>query len=167
MHKPSVISLGAGLMVALTCATDAGAVNQDRTSYTNPAGICQGALPVFDGLIRKRPLALQNEATSPAFVTCSYTTQGQATRVRQYVNTTGGVSAMFSCTAVTGWATGTNLYVTKSVQVGPTSGQDVLEWLPADFGAGTLPNLISVSCNLPPGAALNDAWLDFYEGVGL
>jgi hypothetical protein len=37
----------------------------------NGSGVCQAALPSYEGQIRKRPLAIQNEGTAAAFITCS------------------------------------------------------------------------------------------------
>ena len=167
MNKHSANALLAGLLLALASAGNAHAVDISRTLYTNPTGVCQGALPAFDGLIRKRPLAVQNEDTSPAFVTCSFTSQGRTTGFSQYVNAIGGAAVVISCTAVTGWATGTNQFVTKTVTAGPGPSQRELAWSPSDFGGTTtLPNFVSLSCNLPPGAALNDVWFRFLEDVG-
>lgn len=169
MHKESIVSIGAGLVLALACAADAHAVDLSRITYTNPTAVCQGALPAFDGLIRKRPLAVQNEGTSPAFVTCSYPSQGRITVLNQWVNTGAGTQLTISCTAVTSYATGSNVFVTKSVTVGPGTNQANLSWVPADFGGTTTfpSNFINLSCNLPPGAALNDAYLFSLQDVGL
>ena len=35
------------------------------------AGVCAAALPAFEGLVRKRPRAIQNEGSTNAFVTCA------------------------------------------------------------------------------------------------
>ncbi|HST45355.1 MAG TPA: hypothetical protein VLK29_09045, partial [Luteimonas sp.] len=37
----------------------------------NATGLCQAALPAYDGLIRKRPVAIRNEGDAAAFVSCS------------------------------------------------------------------------------------------------
>src|SRR5690606_38287655 len=35
------------------------------------SGVCAAARPAFEGRVRKRPLALQNEGTATAFVSCA------------------------------------------------------------------------------------------------
>jgi len=61
----------AGVLVALV-STEASAVDLERLSMANAVGRCQGALPNYEGAIRKRPLAVQNEGTGSAFVTCAF-----------------------------------------------------------------------------------------------
>lgn len=42
-----------------------------RIQAQNAAGVCQGALPVYDTSLRNRPSAVSNEGTTNAFVSCS------------------------------------------------------------------------------------------------
>ena len=41
------------------------------STVQNAVGNCNGALPGFEGALRKRPLAIANEGTSSAFVSCT------------------------------------------------------------------------------------------------
>ena len=43
-----------------------------HSEFSGPTDRCQSALPTFDVGLRKRPLAIQNEGSSTAFVTCSF-----------------------------------------------------------------------------------------------
>src|SRR5690606_41548022 len=58
---------------AIAAALPVGAATQNHWMQANGSGVCQAALPNFEGQIRKRPLAIQNEGTATAFVTCSPT----------------------------------------------------------------------------------------------
>jgi len=172
--------LGPVIVVALAgMSSDAGAVTQERVFATNPAGICQSALPVFDGVIRKRPKAVANEGTSNSFITCAFPSQGpdgvtdspdNAIALVVYLSSQSGSPQNITCTAVPGWDSYTFIpAVTKTVEAGPSSAFSAISWLPEDFGEGrtTLPtSLIAISCNLPPSSAINDSYLYFNEDVG-
>lgn len=171
-----ISSLGTSAIVAAAAlmSAPAGAQSIDRVFVSNPAGICQGALPVYDSLIRKRPLAVQNVGNADAFVTCSFTSQGgyngsDTQRVSMWFRATGGAAATISCTAVTGYDTGFNEFVTKTV-VAPASGQQVnIAWRGVDFEDAPAEiiddGLFSVSCTLPAGTAINDSYINFAEDV--
>ena len=136
-------------------------------------------MPVFDGVIRKRPKAVANEGTSNSFITCSFTSQGpdgfandprNPILLQVYLSSLSGSPRNITCTAVAGWdAYGGAPAVPKTVAAGAPSVFSSLTWEPADFGDTftTLPtSLISISCNLPPSTAINDAYIYFNEDVG-
>ena len=177
--KTMTMAIGQGVLLASVAlgSTPAGAETQNRVFGTNPAGICQGALPAFETAIRKRPLAIQNEGSTTAFITCSFTSQGEwggsarnPTRVSVFVNNASGAAVPLSCTGVTGYATqSSSHYVVKQVNLTAGTGQHVMNWVPADFqeGATLFPSgLFSISCGLPPGVAINDSYVHFSEEVG-
>lgn len=130
------------------------------------AGICQGALPAHEALLRKRPLAVQNQGRANAFVTCAFSNPGNnsgGSRVSGMTIYLQNVSAVrtVSCTAVNagvGASAGDALYATKSVEVPRDANRSTaLEFLPGDFpgGAFLFPgDAVSVSCNLPPGSGI-------------
>lgn len=164
-------------LAALPSAANAAPVV--RVFATNPAGICQSALPVFDGVIRKRPKAVANEGSSGSFVTCAYTSQGpdgvtdspdNPVALQIYLSSLSGSPQDITCTAVPGWDAYTFLpAVTKTVSAGSPSAFSSISWVPEDFAAGrtTLPtSLIAVSCQLPPSTAINDSYLYFGEEIG-
>ena len=167
MNKHSANALLAGLLLALASAGNAHAVDVSRTFYTNPTGVCQGALPAFDGLIRKRPLAVQNEGSADAFVTCALLNLGYNSGTHRisggtlYLQNLGGGSRTVSCTAVNSSAVaapGSPLYATRSVSVpANANGSTELAFLATDFPGAPflLPgDTLSVSCNLPPGLGI-------------
>ncbi|MEN1939986.1 hypothetical protein WCE41_01125 [Luteimonas sp. MJ246] len=133
--------------------------------------ICQGALPAFETRIRKRPLALQNEGGTNAFVTCSFNNPGnnsggsRVTGFTVYLQNTSSARTV-SCTGVNSDA-GANgsdaLYATKSIRVPrDQDGSTALDFEPGDFVAGAfvLPgDAVSVSCNLLPGIGITSTVL--------
>jgi hypothetical protein len=169
----SAVSLSALVLAigASVTPSDAQAVEQTRSTFTNPTGICQAALPNFEGVIRKRPLAVQNEGTTDSFITCSYTAQGGPGMTRviaEFTNTNDGVRFM-SCTGVSGYTGFAQTeYLVKSVLMEP-GAMNSLVWDAADFeGAPTsFPSVtFSISCNLLPGIGINRSRVDFIEDVG-
>jgi hypothetical protein len=166
----AALTLTAGL-----AAFSAEAVTKSRTFSSNAVALCQSALPVFDGLIRKRPLAVQNEGTSNAFVTCAFTSEDDGgvpyvtTDYTIWARSNDGVAHDLSCTGVTGHATGSNEYVVKTVNLPADGSQRALVWSGADF-ADHAPTIdyftFAASCNLSPGVGLNDTYVNFTEDVG-
>lgn len=156
--------------IALLIATDAiGGV-----SYTNPTGICQATLPAYEGALRKRPLAIQNEGSSNAFLTCSFTSQGtEITQVMVSFSSNDGGTHDISCTGVAGYQNQLPFfpqYVVKQGTVSAALGQKTLIWNASDFlacspggcfpGATKFPTpFFSLSCNLPPGVGINNSML--------
>lgn len=160
------IALAAVLFAAASTPSHAGLISRELTS--GPTNYCQSALPVFDGNIRKRPLAVVNEGRGPAFITCSFPLQGSnGTLVRLYFSSVSGTASSVNCTAVSGYQ-GNSAAATKTVDV-PAAGQALLSLRPNDFEAGAttfLSGLISVSCELKPGTAINDTYVYLQEEIG-
>lgn len=131
------------------------------------AAVCQGALPSFEGAIRKRPLAVQNEGSTDAFVTCALNNPGYnagttfISLLLIYVQNQNSSNRTITCTAVNSSATespGAPLYLTRTVQV-PSSDT---ESTPITFEAGDFPgspvalpgDTVMVSCKLLPGTGI-------------
>jgi len=159
------LPLGALILASLSAAS-AFAVDVARNLMSSAAGVCQGALPNYEGNIRKRPLAVVNEGSSDAFVTCAFPGFGGEVHDTYYlyVRNRGSDTITFTCTAVYGSEVeGTPVYVTKSVPRAPgVSGS--LFWLPGD-GIGTA-YPTSVSCLLPPGGAIGNVHTVQFVDVG-
>ncbi|MGY1457511.1 MULTISPECIES: hypothetical protein [unclassified Luteimonas] len=166
----------AGLTLAVAAAYSIPATAQEyHANSSQPAARCQSALPVFDTLIRKRPLAVQNEGDAATFITCAFAFDGAAALnnsailLDTYFSNFSGADAEVSCTAVTGYAGGENEYVSFSVVV-PNESADPEEgnlfWYDTDFEAGGMEySLIAISCNLPAGVGINDTYI-WWEGAG-
>lgn len=141
----------------------------DRFTVANAPGRCQAALPAFEGQIRKRPLAVQNEGTAPAFVTCSLIADGSDFTTTQSISiwaaNTGSADATLQCTAVVGYEQGEVTYVSKSVGLVAGGVQGQIFFGPTEFPAGFAPGEpVSLSCNVPVGVGLNDMYLSYDDG---
>lgn len=168
-------SLSACVLTLAAGHASAGTLPLQRVFSTNPAGICQSALPVFDGQIRKRPKAVQNEGTTAAFITCAFTSQGpdgvttsaaNPTAVRAYFIATDGASHQVACTGVPGWAGSATVTVSKTITVASPNSLASMSWVPGDFAAGAtnFPTaLFAISCALDPGVGIADSYVYFNE----
>lgn len=152
----AILLLGFGL-------TDfAVAVDAIRQTTTGAVNNCQGALPVFDGKLRKRPLAFANEGDSNAFVTCSVDLPARVSSVLVFA-LTGGKT--LTCTGVAGTSAAATSFVTKS----SSDPQGFLEYTPAEFGGPPgifFNNQFSLSCSLQPGVELSFIRVTGSEPVG-
>lgn len=179
MKNSTLILVGSGPLLALAgmlAPASAEAAPSPRAFRANPTAICQGALPAFETAIRKRPLAIQNEGTSSAFITCSFISQGSPvssttnpTAVQVFFNNVSGVETTISCTGVSGYATGANQYLVKSVDTPASGSQGQITWTAGDFAGAPAQfpsGIFSISCSLPPGGAINDSAVLFQEEIG-
>lgn len=143
-------------MLALPAAAQAGELADSRVTLA--AGACQTALPVFDGVVRKRPLAVQNEGTSGTFVTCGLEGKTGAAPVSSLifaglVNNSSS-AATVSCTLVDGRnGISDPVYLPKSVELPANASIVELQWTSADNeGADFI--YPAISCALPPGTGI-------------
>ncbi len=132
---------------------------------SNPVARCQGALPVFETAIRKRPLAVTNEGSSATFVSCGFEydiidAEGNApVLLDTYFSNRSSAPLDVTCSAVTGFDTGDNEFFSQTVTIAPNT-QGNLFWEDEDFPVdGLSSGLISISCNLPAGAGINDTYI--------
>lgn len=135
----------------------ASALDLLSTTGTGPVGNCQAALPVYEGQIRKRPLAVVNESAEPAFVTCALSGEEVSLNVQSFgtrISNGSDVAVTVSCTAVVGDELATASYIPKTITLSPGSAGN-LTWTGADAGGLLTSKSIALSCNLPPFAALN------------
>ncbi len=161
------LSLLVCVMIALPTTHIAHAGLTTRAQEATAVANCQGALPAYEGAIRKRPLAVQNEGGSAAFVTCAFAVTERPKLARLWFNAINGSAVAISCTAVSG-ATGAAAYASKTVTA-PANGSRVdITWLPTDFGTSGAfaTRFVSMSCALPAGAGIIDSHVVFDEDVG-
>ena len=158
-------TMSTGLALTLLAAAGAGrpaaaATILKITTQTGTAS-CAPALPTYEGVIRKRPLAIQNEGTSPAFVSCSLTTTlvyasaGSSETAYLGLTNSSATSASVTCTLVdVGYGGSTPAYKTRTATV-PANGFREIQWSAANDNGGvpfrTSPN---ISCNLTPGIGI-------------
>lgn len=162
MLKP-LLPLAAIAALAIPTVTNAGTPLDSQA--TMAAGACQSALPVFDGVIRKRPLAVQNEGDAPSFVTCGLDGKLDAIAVTRGVaialtNVSDG-ERLISCTLVDGRpGFSAPVYLPKSLKIAGNSPLGVIEWSPGDNGGMDFV-YPAISCALPPGAGIVAVGRDF------
>lgn len=173
---PYRTALAAGLIVASAVLAPDMTAAADRQIASQAVNYCQSALPVFDGNIRKRPLAVQNEGTGTAFVTCSYPSgEGRGiggsvtTQVWQYFINNADGDLTVNCTGVSGVTLENAQFIVKS-NVVPAGASSVLVWSAEDFAGApaVFPShsVFSISCSLPPGAGLRQSYVNSDENVG-
>lgn len=127
---------------------------------TNAVNVCQGALPNFEGSLRKRPLGVNNEGASTAFVSCStHVDDGEEIiSVNVLFHNRNEGTAQVSCTMVSGLAQpfpqGTPVYLPKTFEI--AAGQPyVASWQKDTDNGGTPFYTANLSCALPPGIEIN------------
>lgn len=143
------------LIAAALPSPDAQAVES-----ANATAFCQGALPAFDTEIRKRPLAVRNEGTADAFVSCSIPSNyaGANTGIHVYLVNRNAETATVNCTFVDGIVSefgGSNYpaYYPQAIALLAGAGE-VLSWLASDFDLPAFSSIANVSCALPPGTEI-------------
>ena len=173
-HIPSAILCAAAVGLAATTVHDAGAATLTRSFVHNATGTCQAALPSFEGLVRKRPLALQNEEGDTAFVSCSlvgtHFGPGYNARVmdRVFIGVINNAAApvAVNCTLVDGVAgIGSPSLIPKLAAV-PANGRAELEWTAADNSDLRFFFAANVQCALPPGTGISYTSSFYEEEIG-
>jgi hypothetical protein len=133
--------------------------------WSTAVDVCQGSLPAFEGQLRKRPLAISNEGTEPAYISCAIRAplgnlDGGGVDVTQIIvlfTNRAATAQSVSCTLVDGVAAPfpsfPAIYLPKTVDLA-AGGFGVVNWFDFETEAGRyrLPNL---SCALPPGTEIN------------
>ena len=157
----------ASLSAALPMTSEAATLL--RRTLENGGSACTGALPTYEGALRKRPQAIANEGSNAAFITCSLMTDERRPAaphfayVRLLNLTASPVSA--TCTFVNGahWEGSTSEVLTLEISANSSRN---FQW---GVVGGTTPftkRHINFSCALPPGIALAFAGQEFREEVG-
>lgn len=138
-----------------------------RSELVMAVSACQSALPVFDGVIRKRPLAVQNEGSSSSFITCGlegvFGATPHSTSIAIGFINHGAAAVTVNCTLVDGRNLLTDpIYLPASSSV-PAGGTSSITWSP-DGESFIYP---AISCNLPPNAGIRYVGRTFNEEIGV
>lgn len=144
-------------VLAIGLSPQADALDVLRTNGTGPVGNCQAALPAFEGQTRKRPLAVVNESTGTAFVTCAFTTEEVSLNVQGFstrVSNLSSVEATINCTAVVGDELQDVDYIAKSITLAP-GADGTLSWNTLDNSGVLFVKSVALSCALPSFTGLN------------
>lgn len=160
-------------LAALSTLPRADAALVARAENYPAVNVCQGALPSYEGLLRKRPKALQNEGGATSFVTCGLHGQGlassigpRAKRVSIYFINVGNAPVSTTCTAVE--ALGEERYVTKTTVTSPGNTQNAIGFTALELDpANGWWRTPAISCSLPPGAGISTIWYHFEQDTGV
>lgn len=151
------MTLAAASFLALGMTQPAQALDLLSTNGSGPVGNCQPALPAYEALIRKRPLAIENEGSQHAYVTCALQTEEVSLNVQSFstrLSNRSDAQVTVTCTAVIGDELASASYLPKSITLAPgTAGN--LTWTGADAGGLLTSKSIAMSCHLPPSVGLN------------
>lgn len=153
--------LASALVAALSVLSVPG-VASAGSAITYATDNCNGALPGYEGALRKRPLGILNEGTTNAFVSCGVSVDernnaGIDTAGVFLINRGAAVQAV-TCTFVDGLPPEFSVinpdlpapnYRPKAIAVLP--GQvGIIQWSPAEFELDAFSIYGAFSCNLPP-----------------
>lgn len=153
---------------AVTGMAPAEAETLDRGFFQNGGSACTGALPTFEGSLRKRPKAIANEGAATAFVTCSavanFMNSAKPYLVFVAVTNRGTAAVDLNCTLVNGdeFNGSTAFPATISLAV---NALEFIQWLP-DGELEFQHDAVSISCALPPRVEINYFGQDVFEDVG-
>ncbi len=128
---------------------------------------CQPALPAFDGSIRKRPLAMQNEGTATAFITCSFVGVPNAspshTEVSIVFINTDSQDRAVACTLVDGRSGFTDpAYFPQQVSVAAGT-RNALFWRSNTLETNYV--YPALSCALPPGVGIEYTYHQYDDAI--
>jgi hypothetical protein len=173
MHRATpnkLFSVLLGTAAVLLMSGSALAVTVQRTQVQYGAGACQGNLPVSATQLRARPLAIKNEGTSSAFVSCSLAADDFFGALNDFngvaITNSTGAAVEISCTLVTGNIDFPINFFPKTGTIAANS-LGVVSWSPAaDNGDVPFNNSLNYSCLIPPGVEINGVFTNIEEEVG-
>lgn len=161
MNRISLSPMLLASLLPLSLALSAPANAVFHSDGANATGPCNGALPGYEGALRKRPLALRNEGSSNAFVSCSMQSDGGEnpgydSALITFVNRNAS-SAAIDCTMVAGIVAELGeeapTFYPQTIGI-PANTAGVMTWEPADFELQIFDNWLNFTCNLPPGVEM-------------
>lgn len=161
------------LVAGIALPLDSHAADVTRDHVRAAADVCRPALPAYDGMLRTRPLAIVNESSSVAWVTCAVTGDMVGTTSVIEIVFTGAGSGTRTCTLVSWRATNTGTTGVSAVgyQPGSTTAlegwESRIRWTHAIHNGGARYASAAVSCPLAPGDGIHHIRHMYSENVGL
>ena len=166
-NKVSSVVLGAFVVLFMT--GNAFAITEARTQVQHAAGSCQGNLPVSATQLRARPLAIANEGTASAFISCSLGADDYNEALNGYngvvVTNRTAAEVNISCTLAAGGIEAAAVFFTRTVAI-PAGALSVVPFDMADNGGNPIPNSLNYSCSIPPGVEINAVFTNIEEDIG-
>ena len=150
-------------LLAASAAPDAAAM-PSRTRHISATAVCEAPLPIYDATLRKRPVAIANEGTSPIFISCALPTDhsGGVATSEVRVLFASRVQRTVNCTIVAG--VDSDLYREGRSVVVPAAGVASIQWNGIDKRG--VAGAISLSCTLPPGTEVRTLSLHELDPLG-
>lgn len=147
-----------------------------KAEYNQATGtMCQGALPNYEGNFRKRPLAVVNQDTTNAFLTCGLTSQydsstGGVPQVILIVTNRNAADTDMSCTLVDGYVDSTVGFADYFPQTITVAGATSTTFNWSASGAGGTNDPVfgypAISCNVPGSFEVNLEGQAYSEEIG-
>lgn len=161
---PLPATLATSLLVAALLAPAHSDAAVPKRYYQNGGSACTGALPTFEGSLRKRPKAITNEGDTTAFITCSADSDEMNSTNPNLVfislRNNGPATISVSCTLVNGAEWSGSLATPQTISLAPGARFNNL-WVPVSPATAFPYDSVNVSCALPPGVEAN------YFGYGI
>ena len=166
-----ILNITTGLLLAAAAmpSPQASAVDASRSYWDQGGAACQLSVPTTDTQVRPRATGMRNEGATSAFIICQIAgTSDWFTSASIKLVSIDGASHSVSCTGSNGNTASNIYYSTKVTATGTGTGGADVTWTPADLSATTSFNnaMFSVTCNLPPGAAVMYVHATYTEYVG-
>lgn len=164
--KYAALAAAASAVLFAALAPQANAI--ERLEATNATGACNGALPGYEGTLRKRPAGIINIGTGPSFVSCS-TTQNffssngdhQAQALGVLLSNPTAADVTVNCVMVAGinFAGFSSPMQFPKQFVVPANDSYEGAWTTEDDNGGQpFPASLNVSCNLPGGVEIGTVY---------
>lgn len=150
----------------LGMAPAAQAVTVSKLMPASGGGACQLSVPTTDTKIRPKATGMRNEGTTNAFVICNLLgvrSTGTLTNVYVDFNSFDAATHNFNCTMASSFNTVSVEYLTKPVSV---SADSQVTFSAAEMPDGGFRRYNTLTCTLPPGAAINGVQPQFDDDVG-
>lgn len=157
-------------ILALSCAHLAHGATRWTQDAVGATGACQAALPAYEGQIRKRPLAIANEGTQAAFVSCSLPGNSNALDTNYFgvaLRNTRQYGIIMQCTLIEGVDSpvGANPeYHSKQIALAP-GVHTLLTWDKTETG-GNMQAQVNLSCLVAPGIQIGMLYVNHEVDVG-
>lgn len=167
MRFPILLLAAAAACIAATTSI---AATRDVAFQSNATGVCQAPLPLYDAHLRKRPMAVQNEGTGVAFVTCSPVSMQNTPHTNGghgvFLVNNSAKAVEITCSGVYGGQNGVVAHAVAKTLSLPAQGFNSIYFTVDDgFPANNhLP--FNLSCMLPPGTGVTTLYTSFETDVG-